>query len=71
VVKPSLLEACFDVIESEEIEVTKKPKKSDLKLKVEYIKSALPTGGRSSTLVSVEESLRRQQDIFGRICQLR
>lgn len=38
---------------------------------VEYIKSAYSTKGRTFAMVSVEESLRRQQDIFGRTCQLR
>ena len=71
-VKPSLLEACIDVIEdeSEPHEVTN-PKPSEIHLSVEYIKSSFPIAGRSCAIVTVEESMRRQQDVFGQTCQLR
>lgn len=38
---------------------------------MEYLKSNYSIAGRSVAMVTVEESMRRQQDMFGHICQLR
>jgi hypothetical protein len=47
--------------------MTDKKERCVKSLKVEYVKSA-QYQGRNAIQVSVEESLRRQQDIFGRTC---
>lgn len=69
-VRPSLLEACLDAVDDKPDKLTNM-QSAEKPIRVEYIKSAFSSVGRSSVMVPVEESLRRQQDIFGRKCVLR
>jgi hypothetical protein len=66
VVRPSIVDVCLDVID----DAAKDQVKALKTLRVEYIKSACAKGAHSHALVTVDESLRRQQDTFGRTCTL-